>query len=292
VTSIFSPQLISLHGGHSGEFCQHAVDTLEEIVCAYIAKGFAWVGITEHMPPVNDGFLFPDEREAGLTAHEMMRRFDRYMTACRRLQEKYALQIDILVGFETENYSNTIPFIKELINTYRPDYIVGSVHHVGNINFDFDLLHYQQAVKAAGSIDDLYIRYFDAQHELITTLKPPVVGHFDLIRMFDAGYAERLFKPEIEKRIDRNLSAIKKFGLVLDLNVRAFQKGAREPYVSQSILSKALDMKIPVVPGDDSHGVDTVGNYIKEGIHLLETMGFNTRWQEIVDRIKKSPLYP
>jgi histidinol-phosphatase (PHP family) len=292
VDSILSQQLISLHGGHSCEFCQHAGDTLEEIVCAYIDKGFVWVGITEHMPPVNDGFLFPDEREAGLTADAMMKRFDRYMTTCRRFQEKYASQIDILVGFETENYSNTIPFIQGLIHTYRPDYIVGSVHHIGDINFDFDLLHYHQAVKAAGSINELYIRYFDAQHELITTLKPSVVGHFDLIRIFDTGYAKRLLEPEIEKRIDRNLNAVKKFGLVLDLNVRAFQKGAMEPYVSQPILSKALDLDIPVVPGDDSHGIDTVGHYIKNGIHLLETMGFNTQWQEIVDRIKKNSLLP
>ena len=282
--------LISLHGGHSGEFCQHAKDMLEEIIRAYIEKGFAWVGITEHMPPVNDGFLFPDEREAGLTATAMMARFDRYMDTCRRLQEKYASQINLLVGFETESYSDAIPFAQRLIHTYRPDYIVGSVHHVGDINFDFDLLHYQQAAKAAGGVEELYARYFDAQYELITSLKPSVVGHFDLIRIFDAGYAKRLSNPEIEKRIDRNLHIVKQYGLMLDLNVRAFLKGAREPYISQPILSKAFDLNIPVVPGDDSHGVDTVGKYIKEGISLLETMGFNTQWQKIVDKIKKSPL--
>ena len=144
------------------------------------------------------------------------------------------------MGFETETYSHTVPFIKGLIHTYRPDYFVGSVHHVGDINFDFDQLHYQQAVKAAGGIHELYLRYFDAQHELITTLKPAVVGHFDLIRIFDSGYAKRLLEPEIEKRIDRNLHAVKKLGLVLDLNVRAFQKGAKEPYVSQPISLQSI----------------------------------------------------
>lgn len=285
--SIVSPQLISLHGGHSGEFCQHASDTLEEIVRAYVDKGFAWVGITEHMPPVNDGFLYPDEREAGLTAEIMGRRFDRYMTACRYLKEKYASKIDILIGFETETYSQSLPFIRGLIKTYRPDYFVGSVHHINDINFDYDLLHYQQAVKAAGSLHNLYLNYFDAQYELITSLQPSVVGHFDLIRIFDDGYAKRLLEPSIEARINRNLNAIKEVGLILDLNVRAFQKGATEPYVSQSILIKALDLNIPVVPGDDSHSVDTVGAYIKEGIHLLDTMGFNTNWQKIVDKVRK-----
>ena len=45
-------ELVSLHGGHSGEFCSHARDTLEEMVLAYIDQGFDRVGITEHMPQI------------------------------------------------------------------------------------------------------------------------------------------------------------------------------------------------------------------------------------------------
>ena len=62
-----SVQRVSVHGGHSGEFCCHAVDSLEEIVVAYIEKGLDWVGITEHAPPVDDRFRYPEEIKAGLT---------------------------------------------------------------------------------------------------------------------------------------------------------------------------------------------------------------------------------
>ncbi len=275
-------RLISLHGGHSGEFCLHAKDTLAEVVAAYERKGFAWVGITEHMPPPDDRFLYADEQDAGLTARDLSLRFDAYIDTCRRLQEAFASQLKILVGFETEACTGSYELAQKLIETYRPDYIVGSVHHVDDINFDFDENHYQNAVRAVGGIDHLYHRYFDIQYEMITRLRPRVVGHFDLVRIFDPDYAQRLLRPEIVQKINRNLAAVKDLDLLLDLNMRALLKGAPEPYPSGPILQKALEMNIPVVPGDDSHGVDTVGSYIHEGIVLLEKMGFDTRWEKIV----------
>jgi histidinol-phosphatase (PHP family) len=119
---------------------------------------------------------------------------------------------------------------------------------------------------------------------MITGLRPRVVGHFDLVRLHDPDYRSRLRQPDIEKKIDRNLAAVKELGLALDLNTRALQKGASEPYLSRPILQKAFDMNIPVVPGDDSHGVDTVGAHIGDAIDLLDEMGFNTRWEEILEK--------
>jgi histidinol-phosphatase (PHP family) len=190
--------------------------------------------------------------------------------------------MQILVGFETETYTGSIDFVQALIKKYEPDVVVGSVHHVEDINFDFDEAHYRNAVRTLGSIDDLYHQYFDAQYEMITRLHPGVVGHFDLVRLFDPDYAERLQRIDIVNKIHRNLSAVKDLGLLLDLNMRALYKGAPEPYPSRSILEKALEMGIPVVPGDDSHGVATVGNHIETGITLLDEMGFDTRWDTLI----------
>jgi len=236
------------------------------------------------MPPAEDRFLYPDERAAGLTAGELAARFDHYITTCRRLQESRGPGLKILVGFETETYTGSFEFARKLIDKYAPDYIVGSVHHVADLNFDFDKDHYQKAVQALGGIDTLYRRYFDHQYEMITCLRPRVVGHFDLVRVFDPGYSERLRRPDIAEKIDRNLASIKNLGLLLDLNTRALSKDAKEPYPSRAILEKALDMKIPVVPGDDSHGVATVGKHIGRGIRLLEEMGFDTRWDNVINR--------
>jgi len=273
------PCYVSIHGGHSGEFCNHALDSLEGIVQAYIRKGFAWVGLTEHAPPVTDAFMYPDEREAGLDAGRLYERFAAYIKTARELKARFAGTLDIYVGFETELTSGALLFTRRLLETFQPDYIVGSLHHVDDISFDFSREHYHRAVASLGGHDNLYCRYFDQQHELIETLNPAVIGHFDLIRIYDEHYQTRLVKPEIADRIDRNLTLIADRGLILDFNLAALAKNMDEPYISAKILEKAREKGIAVVPGDDSHSVDSVGRHLDAGIKILTGMGFSTNWQ-------------
>ncbi len=273
------PARVSVHGGHSRAYCSHAEDDLEEILKQYIRKGFQWVGITEHMPPVSDEFRYPDEIEAGLKAKTMYDRFEQYIDECRRLQKQYASDITLYAAFETETYSGSLPFVQDLRAKFRPDYLLGSVHHVDDIPIDMDPARYHLAAEGAGGLDALYCRYFDLQYEMIDTLSPQVVAHFDLVRIFDPDYRTRLEKPAILDRIQRNLTLIRKRDLLLDFNVRSLIKGADEPYISRSILQQALKMSIPVVPGDDSHSVDTVGLNLDRGIAMLAEMGFDTQWR-------------
>jgi len=271
---------VSVHGGHSGQFCHHATDSLEEIIQSYIARQFPWVGITEHSPAISDELLYPDQRAAGLTPEFLFNRFADYMKECRRLQEKYRSQIRIFVAMEIETYSGYEEFIPALINRFQPDYIVGSVHFVSDMGFDYSREQYDQTVEAVGGIDQLYCRYFDLQYEMIKLLQPAVVGHFDLIRIFDPGYKERLLRPEIMERIKRNLQLIGELELIMDFNLRSLLKGADEPYISRVILEMAVEMGISVVPGDDSHGLGSVGANMEKAVAILRDLGCNTNWKE------------
>jgi histidinol-phosphatase (PHP family) len=271
---------VSVHGGHSGQFCSHAKDTLEEVVQAYIAQGFAWVGLTEHMPPSGEAFLYPEERQAGLTAALMAERFVRYMAEARRLQKAYADRIDIRVAFESEDTPGAIDLARRLIAAHAPDYIVGSVHHIDGIPFDYSADDYARAVAACGGVEGLYCAYFDRQHDLVEQLRPQVVGHFDLIRIFDPRYRRHIMLPEVQKRIRRNLELIRNLDLILDYNVAALKKGAFEPYLCQPILVQARYLGIAVVPADDSHGTAQVGLHLDEGIRLLQQQGFDTHWRK------------
>lgn len=271
---------VSVHGGHSGQFCHHAKDSLEDIVLRYIEKGFSWVGITEHAPPVSEAFLYPCEREAGLTPDSSLKIFGDFIAECRRLQKKYSSEIEIFVAMEGETCSGYQEFIPFLIQKFRPDYIVGSIHFVDDIGFDYSREEYEIAVKTVGGKIELYRRYFDQQYAMLKFLKPAVVGHFDLVRIFDTDYNTRLQHPDILSRIKRNLALIKELDLIMDLNLRALFKGADEPYIARIILEMARKLEIPVVPGDDSHDVNSVGNAMDEGIAILAELGFETHWKK------------
>lgn len=277
---MINQQYVSVHGGHSGQFCHHAKDMLEEIILKYIDLGYSWVGITEHVPAISEDLLYPDQREAGFTPDFLMNRFAGYIEECRRLQKKYAESITVFSAMEIETYSGYDTFIPMLLERFQPDYIVGSVHFVDDRGFDYSLKQYDDAARAVGGYDTMYCRYFDLQYEMIKLLKPAVVGHFDLIRIFDPEYRFRLRKPEIQKRVERNLELIKDLGLIMDYNLRSLLKGADEPYITDTILRMARDMGIPVVPGDDSHGLDNIHLNMEQAVKTLDSLGFNTDWPQ------------
>jgi len=273
-----TPAKVSVHGGHSGAFCSHAADRLEDVVARYVELGFEWICLTEHMPTENGRFVPREELQDGHDVAAIQDRFERYFAEARRLAELHRNDIEILVGFETEAYTGYRAEVRRLIARFDPDMIVGSVHHVHDWLIDGPREDYRRAVEASGGIDALYCDYFDAQLELIETFRPAVVGHFDLIRLNDPDYRERWTVPSIRDRALRNLERIRELGLILDLNVRAFAKGSPEPYPAAPWLKAAIDAGIAIVPGDDSHGVASVGRHLDDGVRALVAAGGATNW--------------
>jgi histidinol-phosphatase (PHP family) len=267
-----------VHGGHSGQFCHHAKDKLDAIVNAYVDAGFTWVGITEHMPPAIDAWRYPDEAESHISAATLQAQFRDYFSECRRLRDKYRDRIELFCSFETETYPGSAAVVRELLASTQPDYIVGSVHHVGGIGIDYNREHYAKAVQQAGSLAGLYCAYFDAQYAMLVELEPAVVGHFDLIRIFDPDYLDTLRHPEVWRRIERNLDFVVQKQLILDFNMRGFDK-AVEQYPSRPVLEAALTRGAYIVPGDDSHGVSSVARNYDRGVALLTELGHDCRWQ-------------
>lgn len=275
-------ELISFHGGHSGQYCSHARDLLEDIILRYIELGFAKVGITEHVPPVNDRLLYPDEQKLNLTFDDLNIRFQNYFKEIKALKKKYASKIKIFAGMETETYTGYVDHIQNLIAKFQPDYIVGSVHHIHDVCFDYSMEAYEQVAVGCGSHEAMYETYFDLQYEMIKALKPFVVGHFDLIRIYDEDYKKRLLLPKINQKIKRNLALIKSLNLVMDFNLRPLAKGRKEPYITGSILKKVKEMGIRAVPGDDSHGVNEAGGHVEAAVDILKANGFDTQWPDPV----------
>lgn len=269
---------VSVHGGHSGQFCGHAQDRLAQMIQAYADKGFAWVGITEHMPPPHDRFRYPEEAAAGLDTTALLERFAAYMQEVRRLQRRWHPRLPILAGFETEACSGALDLAQRLVTEFQPDYIVGSVHHVADMPFDISLARYEAAAAACGGLEAFYLAYFDRQLEMIERLRPQVVGHFDLVRLFDPDYPRRLRLASVRNRMVRNLERIREIGAILDFNLAALDKGADEPYLAAPVRRMALEMGIAAVPGDDSHGVATVGRHFDQGVRILQAEGFCTEW--------------
>jgi histidinol-phosphatase (PHP family) len=266
----------SFHGGHSGQFCVHAKGKLEDFIISYINKNFKTVGISEHMPAVNDELMYPDEKQNGYTAQKLHKKFKGYVFEFNRLKKKYSNKINLFLGMETEWLTDSPSVIQNLKNKYNFDYIVGSVHHVANMPIDFSPELFLSSASAFGGINELYEAYFDEQYDMIQELKPEIIGHFDLIRKFDKQYSTRINNPKILKKINRNLKLIKELDLTIDLNFRPiYAMGVKEPYPCKSILEKISEMQIKCVFGDDSHSPEEAGNCFDEFIDIINKYKLN-----------------
>lgn len=224
------------HHSHSGQFCGHATNTLEEVVQAAISKKMSTFCLTEHIARQEYDF-YPDEDKVHTQA-TLEKLYDDSYYEARRLQKAYADQIQILIGFEGEwirEYS--LPLIQDLLQKYPVDIFVGSVHHVHTVPIDYDTPYYHKAREIAGGTDErLFEDYFDSQYEMLKALKPPMVGHFDLIRLY-SDEPNRSFKtwPAVWQKIERNLQFIAEYGGVLELNTSALRKGMAEAYPKSEI---------------------------------------------------------
>lgn len=49
------------HHSHSGQFCRHAKDNLEDVILEAIRQGFQSFGLSEHAPRWRLEDLFPEE---------------------------------------------------------------------------------------------------------------------------------------------------------------------------------------------------------------------------------------
>ncbi|KAF2705605.1 histidinol-phosphatase [Pleomassaria siparia CBS 279.74] len=251
------------HHSHSGQFCGHAKGTLEEMVQTAIAKGFHTFSLTEHIPRSIEDF-YPEEQSSH-TEETLAKLFDDFIVEAMRLRDMYCSKIRLLIGFESEWIRpSTLAIIQDLRERYTFDFFIGSVHHTHTIPIDFDKATYERArAKAGGTDERLFEDYFDSQYEMLQALQPPVVGHFDLIRlMSDAPDTEFQDLNGVWERIYRNLEYISSYGGILELNSSALRKGLAQPYPCLAICEVFIRMGGGFAMSDDSHGVDQIGtNY-------------------------------
>lgn len=163
---------------------------------------------------------------------------DKFIAEALRLRRAYSGKIRIPIGFESEWIRpSTLGLIRELSSKHSFDFFLGSVHHVHTISIDFDKPTYIRARTRAGGTDEaLFKDYFDSQFEMLQALQPPVVGHFDLIRLLSDEPDDEFKSHEaVWEKIRRNLEYIASYGGILELNSAALRKGLAQPYPCKSV---------------------------------------------------------
>ena len=95
------------------------------------------------------------------------------------------------------------------------------------------------AVEQSGStmkdLSKFFLDYLDDQYTMLQRIKPTIVGHFDLCRLFSPG--TRLDEdPEVWTKVKRNVEFIIAYGGLFEVNAASFRKGWDQAYPGTEVL--------------------------------------------------------
>lgn len=237
--------------------CKHATGRVEDYVLRAIELGLDEIGCSEHIP-MPDGF---DER------HRMsVEEFDTvYLPEVSAAREKYDGQIRVKIGVEADFFPGTESWIEEFVSRYEFDYVLGSVHFLGEWGFD-DIVFVHRYNEE--NINDVYTRYFDTVRRSAETGLFDIIAHFDLVKKF--GHRPTV---DISHAIRRALEAVKEHGLCMEVNTSGLRKPVREIYPGREILEMIRDLEIPLTLGSDAHEPTHVGASFDEAVELIKEFG-------------------
>lgn len=183
----------------------------------------------------------------GLSPQYLAVQFKDFVVEAHRLKDVYSDQITLLVGLETEYIlPEDLGPLKSLLASQgrHIEYVVGSIHHVNGIPIDFDLGTYHEAVTscsqgASKRLETYLCTYFDAQYDLMNSLHPEVIGHFDLCRLYTPDLSLKQY-PSVWDKVNRNIRFATDYGALFELNAAAFRKGWSAAYPAEDVVAVRL----------------------------------------------------
>jgi histidinol-phosphatase (PHP family) len=224
--------------------CNHATGTPIEYFNKSKEIGIDIYGFSDHAPMDFDTFY--------------RMKFDDMIDYEREIRETGAL-----VGYEVD-FGDT--FIDDRVINAKVDYLIGSIHFINEWGFDNPAFIGEYKNK---NIDEIWEEYFFAITKMAKTSLFDIVGHFDLMKVFN-------FLPKKDIRIlaQDAIKAIKKSNMVLEINSSGFRKAPKEQYPSREILEIVYEYDIPITFGSDAHSVEQVGSGLLDAIELAKSIGF------------------
>lgn len=235
------------------------------------------IGISEH----SHGFVEFKElyyKELDLNKESFLGRFQEKWL----LKNKFKCTIDVYEDFINMLKSKSYPVkfamevcnfqdqnrVKEILNKYEFDYLIGSVHFIDGWGFD--------AERVKENFDnynllELYEKYVVEIEKLAESGLYDILGHPFNLRVFG-----HIPNENIDHLLERACIALKKANMCIDVNTGTkYRYPIREisPFNRFMEIGKKHDLDI--VLSSDAHNPDHCGNYIVEARDYAKSFGFD-----------------
>ncbi len=224
--------------------CGHAQGQIEDYIRAALAKGLTEIGISDHAP-----IFWMDGNDPIPTVAMAKDELGGYVDEALALKAKYAGQIEVRVGLESDYVEDMEPFYAEVLARYPFDYVIGSVHFCLGRN-----IYDPRAWQAVSDPMVVYTEYYRLVEKSARS------GLFDIIA-HPTGvttYAPKPIPAAIEPLQDSLLEVVRETGLALEVNTSGYRKTGSEPFPTVRMITRAHELGIPLTFSSDAHNPDQV----------------------------------
>lgn len=258
--------MIGMVDYHMHSVLSDGQNSYEEMILMAISKGLDEIGFSDHvcLKPVDWAIRMEDIPVMTGQIHE--------------LQEKYKDQIQIRYGIEVDYFPGYEDELRDLIESIPVDYVIGSVHFIGDWNFDTD-----QSLYGKWTNDKLYEMYFELVQQAAQSGLFDTIGHIDIIKKF------RVY-PETnqDKLFEDTIKIIKAHNMVVELNTGGMDRPCAEFTPGAKLLEMCFNHHVPVTLASDAHRAEQIARHYESATALLthigytEIVGFNKRIRRII----------
>ena len=258
--------------------CKHASGTPEEYLAAAQKAGLAYWGVSDHFPA-------PSGYDAAFRmAPDDLPRYFGILDSLSEATDGSGLQV--LAAAEFDYVPGRMDEVFAALDPLRPkfDYLIGSVHYVGEFAFDDPDKLDEWPRYGVDAVWDGYLTDLKAFVELGGF---NVMAHSDLPKKFG-------FRPSNYESVLRSMTEIYECaaakGICLELNTAGLRVAADEIYPSPELLRAAFRAGMKITLGSDAHKPEHVAYGFDRAAELARSVGWTTHTAFVRGEAVELPL--
>ncbi len=178
-------------------------------------------------------------------------------------------QTDLRLGIEADFVAGREDRMAALLDGHDWDYVVGSVHFVGEHAVDHD--GYEVWDHRSERPDELWRRYFLTLGEAARTGLFDILAHPDLVKMW--GAKRPAPEGDLRRFYELAMEGIAESGIAVEVSTAGLRKPVGELYPAPAFLKMCLEAGCPVALSSDAHVPGDVGRDYEVALELLESLG-------------------
>jgi len=221
-------------------------------------RGIAELGVAEH--------VYRFRAALDVWDHPMWRRHarDDLDDYCAFVRE----ETDLRLGIEADFVPGREDRMANLLEAREWDYVVGSVHFLGDRAVDYD----KYDVWTSGeSPDRVWKRYFEWLGEAARCGLFDILAHPDLVKVW--GKERPRPDGDLRRYYERAMDGIAESRIAVEVSTAGLRKPVGELYPAPAFLEMCVEAGCPIALSSDAHTPDQLGAGYDEALEALERVG-------------------